>query len=982
MCVLTFKRPSDQNKTIPLSLVLIFTIFTLGMIIIGSLYYISQRNRIFREQANNLSSIASLKTEQILTWYSQRLGEAATIRDNEPLIMQIKQYFNDKKNSESKRVLLKWMESVNKESGYKGVSIADSTMKVRLADSPADSITHKAVLQALEQVIHNQKIVITDLHKEGPLEKPHFNLLVPLVDPESDVNKRFGAVIFLVDPQEYLIPLIQSWGTSSKSSEILFLRLAGDSIEYLNKYQNHKNISVNLHLPLTNRNLLEAKALTGKEGMYEGVDYRNIPVIGYVKKTPGLPFYIIAKVDKEELQAPLRWFLIMAILVTVLLIMITGVILGYWIWSQKVRFYKQELSNQLSRKALERHFEYLFKYANDIIILADSNLKIVEVNDSTLNAYGYSREEMSGMHVLNLRTLTSQKQFEERILILKDTGSDLYETIHLKKDGSEFPIELSARAIEIEGTKYYQWIGRNISDRKLAEQVLKESEETYRSLVENIDFGVSLIDKNFKIVMSNAQIGKWFKKPLCDFVGKNCFEEFEKRNSICPHCPGIKAMATGLPQIVETEGILEDGSKLKVLVHAFPVFKEEGQIRGFIEVVEDITERKKKEEELLKAKEKAEESDRLKTAFLQNISHEIRTPLNAILGFSELLQDPRISQEDSKFYLEQIHFSKDDLLDLVENVVFASKYDTKQFVSTKKKFNLNDSLNELFSDSIKLIHRNDKSHIVFLSHLEPTKDISIEADENNIKMALRQLISNAIKYTDSGHIEFGTKLINNSEVEFYINDTGIGIDKNEYEKIFDKFYKVESNSNKLFSGTGIGLTIVKAIAETIGGDVRVDSIVGEGTTFYFSVPVIVIGIESKKQRPQSDISNIISNWGERNILIAEDVDTNFKYLDKVLDFSNITRFHAKNGQEAVEIMKTNKIDLVLMDILMPVMDGYEAATIIRTLFPLIPIIAQTAIYDKNDKDYDLSSLFNDYLIKPINRNSLVELLAKFLKLQD
>ena len=387
----------------------------------------------------------------------------------------------------------------------------------------------------------------------------------------------------------------------------------------------------------------------------------------------------------------------------------------------------------------------------------------------------------------------------------------------------------------------------------------------------------------------------------------------------------------------------------------------------------------KRTNEIVIALKKAEESDRLKTAFLSNISHEIRTPLNAILGFSELLQNTTNSQEEMKFFLEQIHYGKDDLLDLIENVVFASKIGILQSVPIKKEFNLNECLNKLVSDSKKLIHRNNKSEIEVLSHLDFTYDIIIESDENNMIIAVRQLLSNAVKYTDSGEIEIGTKLIDDCEVELYIRDTGIGIDENEFEKIFDKFYKVESNPNKLFRGAGIGLTIVKGIADNMGGKVWLDSKVGQGSTFYFRFPVKIIRSMPKYSQPKSDTSNVTEKLGERNILIAEDVDTNFKYLDKVLGYSNITRFHAKNGHEAIEIMKSTKIDLVLMDILMPIMDGYEAASIIKTMFPSIPIIAQTAIYDKNNKDFDLSNLFNDYLVKPISRNSLIEVLNKFLK---
>jgi len=256
-----FNITSEQKRTIPWRLVIIFVLFTLGMIIIGTLYYKSQKNRIFREQEVNLSTIASLKIKQIQQWHSQRLGDAAIIRDNTPLILQIKQFFKDENQPEVRRNLIKLMESINREYDYNGVSLVDITMKAKLSVSSSDSVTVEGIEAEIGEVIKNQKIILADLYKTGSLNKPHIDLLVPLIDPESIKPTQFGVAILRIDPQEIIFPLINKWPTQSKSSETLLIRQEGDSILYLNELRHQKNTALNLRLPLTNKNLLGAKAI-------------------------------------------------------------------------------------------------------------------------------------------------------------------------------------------------------------------------------------------------------------------------------------------------------------------------------------------------------------------------------------------------------------------------------------------------------------------------------------------------------------------------------------------------------------------------------------------------------------------------------------------------------------------------------------------------------------------------------------------------
>ena len=241
--------------------------------------------------------------------------------------------------------------------------------------------------------------------------------------------------------------------------------------------------------------------------------------------------------------------------------------------------------------------------------------------------------------------------------------------------------------------------------------------------------------------------------------------------------------------------------------------------------------------DLKEARERADAANQLKSSFLKNLSHEIRTPLNSILGFSELLQRKTNTQDEINMYLEKINSGKDDLLDIINNVVFASQFETKQYVLVKNKFNLNECINILLSDSRILLNRLNKSHILITPLLETTEGLIIETDKENLLIALKQLINNAIKFSDSGEIIIRSKIIDNAAIEFSINDTGIGIDQSQFSNIFDRFYKIETEKDRLFRGAGIGLTLVKDITEAMGGSIRVESTLGIGSTFYLTIPV-------------------------------------------------------------------------------------------------------------------------------------------------
>ncbi|GEM_PF-2941140 len=385
-------------------------------------------------------------------------------------------------------------------------------------------------------------------------------------------------------------------------------------------------------------------------------------------------------------------------------------------------------------------------------------------------------------------------------------------------------------------------------------------------------------------------------------------------------------------------------------------------------VVRDITARKNLEKRLVEAKNRAEESDRLKSAFLANTSHEIRTPMNAIVGFSKLLQKNNINTDKKKEYTKNIIEKGDQLLQIINDIIDVSKIEANQLNINQLRFSLNGLMEEIYSDFEELSEKN--SEIDFKLHQEVKNNGTfIHLDKIRLKQVISNLLSNAFKYTDKGTIEYGYKLEDKDTILFYVKDTGIGIDQKKQEYIFDSFRKTDDSSKRLYGGTGLGLSISKALIELMGGKIWVESDLNEGATFYFTLPYNPA--HKIKEEKTMETEPEIFNWEDKTILIVEDDILSYEYLKELLRETNAGIIHAKDGQTAIEKCKDNSdIDLVLMDIQLPGVDGNTATKEIRKFNKDLPILAQTAYALEEEKNKILESGCNDYISKPINEKQL------------
>jgi len=440
-----------------------------------------------------------------------------------------------------------------------------------------------------------------------------------------------------------------------------------------------------------------------------------------------------------------------------------------------------------------------------------------------------------------------------------------------------------------------------------------------------------------------------------------------------------------------------------------PMKDDAGNIRNFIAIKEDITERKKAEEALIQSKidlkekneeylalneeltesneriakinkelvdvtEKAVESDKLKSAFLANMSHEIRTPMNAIIGFSEMLLNPSLPSERKDFFAQILNTACHQLLSVVEDVIDISKIETGQMEVHLSKTSINKAIyriRDIFEPQAQ-----SNGVAIHTSCYFPDKHDDIVTDANKFNQVLTNLLNNAVKFTESGSIEIGYTLADDKLI-FYVKDTGVGIDPSNYELIFERFRQVEMGSTRNYGGTGLGLPISKAFIEMLGGTIWVESELGKGAKFFFTIPYEPVITPEVSQGKMVESDSFC--FADKTILIAEDEEANYLYISELLEDSGATLIRASDGQAAVDIVQSNPdIDLILMDIKMPVMTGIDATKTLRDMGLEIPIVALTAYAMTGDRENCLAAGCNAYISKPVRRVELLKAIAEYL----
>jgi len=631
----------------------------------------------------------------------------------------------------------------------------------------------------------------------------------------------------------------------------------------------------------------------------------------------------------------------------------------------------------------EKQLQALFDNVSDGIGISINGLCYM-VNNAYIEMFGYSNaQEIIGTPLVNQIAPKEHSRIKYYIQNrnIDDSLPKQYETIGIKKNGDEFPLEIIVGTYQINNQTFSFGILRDITQRK------KQSKEliTAKEKAEQSDYRLQLAVDSGKLGIwdFNVADGKliWNKR-MYELYGidENKFsgDSVSWENGIHPDDKkkakeDLALALSGEKELnISFRVVHPDNTVLYLKANAIVIRDEFNNPIRMIGINRDITTLVKRENELVKAKEKAEESDKLKSAFLLNISHEIRTPMNGILGFMNLLNQPGLDEKDRSEFISIVNKSGERLMNTINDIVEVSKIEIGDLNLNYEDVNLFELMSYYYN--FFKIQTAEKGLDFEISKQISGSSALVTTDKHKLDGILMNLIKNAIKFTKNGKIEIGNYL-KNGYVWFYVSDTGIGIPEDKVEAIFNRFVSVDNTLTRGYEGLGIGLSIVKAYVVALNGSIKVESEIGKGSTFLFSIPYK--SVEAEIDKPNINLTVTIPNR-KPIVLIAEDDEVNFYLLEKLLA-NEYKILHAVNGIEAVNIFTDNpEISLILMDIKMPgEYNGLEATRKIRELNQQVPIIAQTAYAMEADRLRAITVGCNDVITKPFNADKLLTLIQKY-----
>lgn len=955
------------NKLSRLQLTGILFVTVIVLIIMGITYYFKEKELIENKNYNILESVGELKAEQISQWYKDRLAEATYYSSNLPV--SLSHSGSDSNIVIDYPLLNTSLQKVMIDHRYENILMIDTNG--RLLFSVMEFYQHDAgAVNIARQVLKTRSIVVNDFFYCNNHKKVHFDIASPVyINNHGNTTKSsiIAILVFRIDPHTYLYPLINTWPGDNKTAETVIGKGNGNKVVLLNKLIKQSPLPLELKSTDDNPGFPMIQAVNGISGRFMGKDYAGRTVLADLRHVPETPWSMVVKIDTSEVYGELYVKVTVVSLAIVLLVMALVVALT-------------QVNNSLIKES-ERKFYSLFEKAPMAYQSLDFNGNIIEVNLAWCEMLGFRKEEITGKPFTDFLPKANIHLFAEAYDEFIRSGRYSSEFEMVRKDGEIV-------VVHHEGNVTYSSESRNARTHSILHDVtekgriislLKENERRLASMVSHLPGFVYRCNNNPDwsiLYISNGC------KQVTGYEVDDFMIQFDSQYNelIVPEYRkqvyDISAEAITNGTFFETEyPILHKSGELRwVHERGKGVYDSNGELLFIEGYVEDISVSREAKNMLITAKEKAEESDRLKTAFLANMSHEIRTPMNGILGFLELLKEPDLDEVNKNEYLDLMNISGQRLLNTINDIIEISKIESGKLESKTSPVDMRQVF-RFYTDFFKP-EADLKNINLYIGQQIETDDAVILADKHKLDGILTNLVKNAIKFTKSGSIIINNALEGN-ELLLWIKDTGKGIPAHRLNAIFERFVQADTTYTRDHEGSGLGLAIVKAYADTLGGSVWVESEEGLGSTFFVRIPYV-----KAESNPATTVAADVQATPlhfDKTILVAEDDDISYTLMKRYLKVTGINILRALNGRECVEQVKSNPgICLVMMDIKMPEIDGYEATRLIRQINSLLPVVAQTAYALEGDRDLALSAGCNDYVSKPIAKETLLQIVDKYV----
>ncbi len=1026
-------KPKDRAPGFLPAVVAVFFFLAAGIVVAGYVYFDQNRRTSEKHAEDQLNAVADLKARQVSSWRDERLSDARFIFANREIALELSRLAG--RPAAGSSAVPEWMLSMFNNRHYEAIVAVDTLSRALVGIPSPGMVEDSSLAGALREAAAARQVVFTDFHaaRDG---HAHLDLLVPVFVRRGEAALQTGTIILRIDPSSFLYPTLRQWPLPAQTSECVLFRADGDSVVLLSPLRHNDAPPLRLRFPSSDSSLTVAAGSRGFEGVMSGKDYRGHRVLSAIRRLRGSPWNLEAKMDVEEIAAPVveRGWLVAGLVIGLILAAGTSL---FTIWRKReLDHLRRTLNADVEREALVRHFDYLSKHANDIILLADLSGRIIESNDRAVAAYGRPAQELAGMLLRDLGDPAAADRLAATMQELDVKGSLIFDSMHRRNDGSLFPVEISTRVIEVEGKKFQQAIIRDITERKKAEESIRRLNRVY-SVLSNVNeaivrirdrqvlfqkaCSIAVAEGGFamawfgeadsesgvvRVVASDGRIQGYLDevnisvRDIPEGRGPSGLAFREGKHVICndtAHDERLKLWQAALARrgyrSSATFPILVKGVPRFVftLYADVPGFFDDDEIRLLDELAVDLSyaleflDVEKEKGDAIAQLRQVQKMESLGT-LAGGIAHDFNNILGIILGHITFLEAGRENPALVTNSIEAITKATQRGAALVRQILtFARKTDVALAPL---------SVNVAVEEIARMLRETFPKNIDIVLDLAPDLP-AVTMDHTQLHQALLNLCVNArdaivhpsMPTARKGKITIVTcpadgpalrlKYPDAAAGEYIgikVSDTGSGMDERTRMRVFEPFFTTKEKGK----GTGLGLAVVYGVVQGHRGFVDVETKIGLGTTFtlWFPCTQTLQGLSIPPVAPREAVGG-----GKETLLFVEDEESLLSMMRLVLEDRGYTVITARDGMEAVRVYteRRHAIDLVISDLGLPKLDGVAVTTTLRELNPGCRVVLATGYLDPEIRARLAAAGVTDYLAKPYVP---IEMLRKIREVLD